>query len=297
MRDTTEPLVKFGNHFSLQAIFKAFWGRILTTWGIVVIENVLIATIPFLIGLSIDGLLAKRLDELLLMIAALVLLVLIAVGRRVYDTRAYGTIRVHLGLAVDKKNAHEDVSSRNARLDMSRELVDFLEQDVPELLTALIQVVVSFAVLAYFHLYLGLSSIAILLAMVIFYSFFHKRFYRLNATLNSYRERQVTLLGQGDRFGIFRHLSLLRATEVSISDTEALVYGGIFLLQILYIAFNLYFGAGLPDLTAGRIFSIATYSWEYVEAALALPMALQGWSRLSEITARIQNQKSSEPKA
>jgi len=40
MRDTTEPLVKFGNHFSLQAIFKAFWGRILTTWGIVVIENV-----------------------------------------------------------------------------------------------------------------------------------------------------------------------------------------------------------------------------------------------------------------
>ena len=59
------------------------------------------------------------------------------------------------------------------------------------------------------------------------------------------------------------------------------------MLQIAFIVHNLYVGAQLPGVTAGTIFSIATYSWEYVEAALLLPIALQDWSRLSEITSRL----------
>lgn len=271
----------------LALLIRIFRGRIAITWGIVLIENLLIALIPLFIGLSIDGLLAGRLDELITMTAILVVLGAIAVARRCYDTRVYGTIRLRLGLAVDDRNPAISVSSRNARLDMSRELVDFLKEEAPALITALIQVIVSFAVLAYFDFRLGMSSFLVIIAMIALYSCFHRRFYRFNARLNEQTEHQVDVLAMANRLGVFRHLRALRRSEVAISDTEAVVYGGIFLLQIAFIVHNLYIGAQLPDITAGKIFSIVTYSWEYVEAALLLPMALQSWSRLSEITARI----------
>ncbi|MES0882691.1 ABC transporter six-transmembrane domain-containing protein [Roseibium sp. SCP14] len=271
----------------LPYILRTFRQRIALTWGIVLVENTLIAFIPLLIGMTIDGLLAGRVSELLWMVGILASLGLVAVGRRVYDTRAYGTIRLHLGSELQRRTSDLPVSKRSARIDMSRELVDFLEHDTPELITAIIQIVVSFGVLIYFDIRLGISSAIVVLGMILVYACFHSRFYTFNARLNEQREQQVDLLSAGKRLGVFRHLRALRRHEVAISDTEAVLYGGIFLLQIGFIAFNLFQGAGIEGVTAGQIFSIASYSWEYVEAALLLPIALQSWSRLSEITTRI----------
>lgn len=271
----------------LPSILRTFRNRIALTWGIVLIENVLIALIPLLIGMTIDGLLDGRLTELAWMMAILAGLAVIAVVRRLYDTRTYGTIRLHLGSELQQRTSALEVSKRSARIDMSRELVDFLEQDAPELITAIIQIAVSFAILMYFDIRLGISAAIVVIGMLAVYACFHNRFYRFNASLNEQKERQVDLLAAGNRLGVFRHLRALRRHEVSISDTEAFVYGGIFLLQIAFIAFNLFQGAGIAGVTAGQIFSIASYSWEYVEAALMLPVALQSWSRLSEITTRI----------
>ncbi len=280
---TINPEIRIG----FGAIFGAFRRRIVKTWGIVLVENVLLALIPLLIGLSIDGLLAGRLDELAMLGGVLVVLGIISVARRIYDTRVYSTIRLHLGFSLHHRNADMRVSAHNARLGMSRELVDFLEKDVPELITAMVQVLISLTVLTIFDQRLGLSAAIVFVAMVAFYAFFHRTFYRYNASLNERHERQVDILDGGSKLGVFRHLRGLRGIEVSVSDTEAYLYGGMFLMQIAFVIFNLYIGAQLPAVTAGMIFSIATYSWEYVEAALRLPMALQSWSRLSEITKRI----------
>ena len=278
---------RFEGAFSVKNLIGAFWGRIAATWAIVALENTMIALIPFLIGLTIDGLMAGRYDELITMVIVLIVLGAVAVARRIYDTRAYGAIRVHLGAGVDRAHEDLDVSTRSTRLDLSRELVDFLEHEAPELLTAVIQIIVSLVVLWLFDWRLGASSITVVILMVMIYAAFHRRFFQLNARLNAAKERQVAVLELGRRLPIFEHLRRMQKAEVSLSDTEGIVYGGIFLAQIGYIAINLVLAAGLPELTAGRIFSIATYSWEYVEAALALPMALQSWSRLSEITARL----------
>lgn len=271
----------------LFTILKTFPGRIALTWGIVLIENVLIALIPLFIGLTIDGLLAGRVEELGWTVFTLVSLGVIAVARRVYDTRVFGTIRLHLGTELQRRLPNLDVSARSARLDMSREIVDFLEEDAPALITAVIQILVSLAILSSFDWKLGASSVVVVSAMVLFYACFHRRFYHGNSQLNAQRERQVDTLAAGKQLGVFRHLRALRNHEVRISDTEAIVYGGIFLLQVAFIATNLWFGAAISNVTAGQIFSIATYSWEYVEAALLLPIALQGWSRLSEIIRRL----------
>jgi len=271
----------------IRSVFGVYKGRMALTWLLVLIENALIALIPLLIGFSIDGLLQQEIEALYWLGGVLLLLGSVAVGRRFYDTRVYGAIRVALGICVHRQSVERASSTLTARIDMSRELIDFLEEDLPELMTSIIQVLISLAVLWIYDLYLGISSILIVVLMVGWYSLFHKRFYDLNGALNKQTEQQVFILNLGKGRGLFRHLTALRRHEISISDTEAIVYGGIFVLQILYILFNLYQGTALPDVSAGKIFSIVTYSWEYVEGALAIPVAFQSWSRLSEITHRL----------
>ena len=188
---------------------------------------------------------------------------------------------MELGNEVSNRHESLEVSSRNARLDMSRELVDFLEEQVPEVLTGIIQIIVSLIVLAMFHLYLSVSAFLVTLAMIVLYSFFHGRFYQLNASLNGQMERQVGLLHTGNT-----------AKEVKISDSEAILYGVIFLMVIVFILYNLWFGTSLPDITTGTIYSIISYSWSYVEAAIILPFTLQSLTRLHEITERINSNPS-----
>ncbi len=279
--------MRLSDEFGLKHIMRAFRWRIGVTWTLVLLETALLALVPLLIGLAIDGLFAGRMDELLLMTGVLVALVVAGVTRRIYDTRAYGSIRVELGSALDRRFPDMPVSSKTARLDMSRELVDFLEEEVPLLLTAIIQIATSLVILSLFHQYLALSALAVTVGMMALYSLFHRRFYRLNAAFNEQTEQQVRTLEKGGARNLFRHLRALRDHEVRLSDTEAVVYGMIFLLQIGFIVFNLWFATQIPGVTVGTIFSIVAYSWEYVEAAIMLPAALQSWSRLDEITRRL----------
>jgi hypothetical protein len=53
------------------------------------------------------------------------------------------------------------------------------------------------------------------------------------------------------------------------------------------LAFNLWFAATQSGATAGQIFSVVTYSFEFVQSVVVLPMVLQSLARLSEITERI----------
>ncbi len=82
-------------------------------------------------------------------------------------------------------------------------------------------------------------------------------------------------------------MRLLRHWEVRLSDTEALVYGLIYAVLMALVLANLAFTALVMVASAGAIFAIVTYAWEFMDAAFNLPEALQQWSRLSEIIERI----------
>ncbi|WP_082826909.1 ABC transporter six-transmembrane domain-containing protein [Pseudovibrio sp. Ad26] len=284
-----EGIMRLEGHLGLSTLVKTFPYRICLTWAGVLAENFLMALIPLLIGFAIDGLLQGAFDHVIVMGGVLVGLTVIAVARRIYDTRAYGTIRLHLGAELDQRHQTKPVSKRAARLNMSRELVDYLEEEVPEVLSAVIQIIVALVVLAGFHLWLSTSAFTVVVLMLLTYSAFNSRFYLLNSALNAETENQVHVLERGSRRGVWRHLRALRMHEVRLSDTEAIVYGVIFLFQIAFIVSNLILAAGLPDMSTGMIFSIVAYSWEFVEAAIMLPMTMQSLTRLNEITARINN--------
>ena len=170
---------------------------------------------------------------------------------------------------------------------MGRELVDFLEKEAPESMTALIQVIVSVGVLLAFHNTLALSAGGATLITLVIYGLFARQFFKLNGSLNSQSQEQVGALESRGISRIATHFMGLRKQEVRLSDTESIVYGLIFLVLLTMLAFNRWFAATQSNASPGEIFSIVTYSYEFVQSAVALPIALQALTRLKGITARI----------
>jgi hypothetical protein len=272
------------------ALLRAFRWRITLTWLLILCETALTALVPLFIGFAIDGLLANDTEALFQLIAVLAVLIVVSVIRRTYDTRVFGTVRVEMGKAQAARAANLPISTLNARLGMGRELADFLEADLPLAMTSFVQLIISLIVLYIFDPMLALAGASSVAIMLVIYSLSHARFYRLNGQLNQQTEQQVGILETRKPQRLMTHLTRLRGIEVRISDTESIIYGGIFVVLLGFVVFNLWYATANLSITSGTIFSIVTYSWELVDAALAFPMALQGWSRLSEIMQRI-NQK------
>lgn len=272
------------------ALLRSFRWRIPLTWLLILCETALTALVPLFIGFAIDGLLASDTEALFQLIAVLTVLILVSVIRRAYDTRVFGTVRVEMGKAQAARAANLPISTLNARLGMGRELADFLEADLPLAMTSFVQLIISLIVLYIFDPMLALAGASSVAIMLVIYSLSHARFYRLNGQLNQQTEQQVGILETSKPQRLMTHLTRLRGIEVRISDTESIIYGGIFVVLLGFVVFNLWYATANLSITSGTIFSIVTYSWELVDAALAFPMALQGWSRLSEIMQRI-NQK------
>ena len=272
---------------TVASLLRTFLGPMSLTWALTLCETALMALVPLFIGFAIDDLLDGGTTGLLQLTAVLTGLTAIAVLRRRYDTRAYGRIRVEVGKAQVDRSAEVPVSVLNARLGMGRELVAFLEQEVPTTLESSVGLAVSLVVFYAFDPILSCAALGAAALSVGIYGLFHKRFYRLNAGHNQQMERQVRILAARPSDAVLPHLNRLRRFEIELSDTEAAVHGTIFLVLLGFVVFNIWFAASNLAITAGTIFSIVSYSWGFVEAALVLPFTLQGWSRLSEIMARI----------
>ena len=282
-----EPSLLIGDRLSIRTLLRVFQFKIVVTWTLTILETAVLALFPLLIGRSIDGLLGDEYTAFYQFIGAMAVLTVVATGRRVYDTRAYGSMRVALGRAQAQRAGEEAVSVTNARVLMGRELVDFLEKEAPLSITGLIQIFVAIAVLFSFHGLLALAAGAAAVAMLGIYSLSARRFFNLNSDLNEQTEAQVTTLESRDLSRVTAHLTNLRRHEVRLSDTESVVYALIFVALLTMLGFNLWFAATQTDATPGEIFSIVTYSYEFIQMSVILPMALQNLTRLAEITERI----------
>jgi len=276
-----------GDLLSVRTLLRMFRGSIGVTWLLTLCETTMTALAPLFIGFAIDGLLENDLSALLNLAGLLGALILVGVIRRIFDTRAYGTIRVELGKEQAARAGNGSVSTTNARLGMGRELVDFLEEQIPQLFGSFVQLGAALIILWSFHPMLFVSALTTGILTLLIYAAVHRRFFLLNGDLNGQMERQVGILSSSSSRMLFLHLLKLRKAEVRISDTEACVYGVMFSVLFGFILFNLWFAAQNIDMTVGRLFSLVSYSWEFVESALVLPATLQSWSRLSEITRRI----------
>ena len=86
---------------SLSSLARVFWRPISLTWILTLLETALLVALPLLIGRAIDGLLSSDSTPFLFLLGIMAALLFVAVGRRIYDTRVYGTIGFELGTELE----------------------------------------------------------------------------------------------------------------------------------------------------------------------------------------------------
>ena len=273
-----------------RAVFHAERWPIAATYAVTLLENLFALAYPFTIGLAIDGLLA---GHGLVALAPLVLVwglhIVVGAARQVYDTRVfariYGTLAA--GTVVRQRAAGYGMAEIAARAVMTRELVDFFEREVPTMATAVIGLVGSVAMLAFYDTLTGLIVAALLVPVFLVYRLFGRRAQALNRDLNDETEREVNLIVAGRLGPLASHFRRRGRLRVRLSNAEAASWSLVELFSITAVVLMLLRSTSLPGIGAGELYAMLAYVWRVLECLDQVPMLVQRLGRLVDIRRRL----------
>ncbi len=137
------------------------------TLALLLVENLLLLSIPLVLGWVIDALLVEFYHSLLGLVIIFVALTVIGVARRFYDTRVYTGIYRQLSRQTAQSlwQKGESVSVADSRLEMVAEFTQFLERELAGISTAIFGFFGTLIILALFDWRLTLvATVAMLLS-------------------------------------------------------------------------------------------------------------------------------------
>ena len=277
--------VKRNGRPTLSGIWQTYRLKISGTLSLLMVERMLGVAVPFVMGLAINDLIEGHMRGVWLFVALEVSALLVGTLRRLYDTRVYAGIYTDIADRTAQR-LDIDVSRRAARLGLARELVDFFEWELPELVAALVGIVGAFAMLLYMLPAIGGMSIIVATIVFTIFVISRGRMFNLNKLLNNELERQVSMLEKEKDFTRRRHLSRLARWRIHLSDLEATNFAiaELFLSALIIGAIVITVSAGL---SVGEVFAVMTYLIGLAQNLVILPWTYQQSIRAGEIGGRI----------
>ena len=275
--------------FWLRQLFQRFQGKILLTFGLLFVENALNVVQPFIFGLAINDLLAQSMRGALWIVVLYICKLLVAFGRRLYDTRAYAEIYSAVATETIQQQMarHAPLSAIAARSNLLKELIDFFELDLTEGFTAFISVMGAILMLLILNgpLFVGCLVVTVLIYLIFQRS--ERRTFRLNRDLNNELEKHVDWVSLAAMVDIRQHFGRLNRYRVKLSDLEARNFGLSELLLFVLIMVALFVAASGDRPSPGSIFAVLSYVFEFAEGIYVLPLIFQQLIRINEISQRL----------
>jgi len=178
-------------------------------------------------------------------------------------------------------------STRTARLGMLREIVEFFENSLPELINSGLGLVGTMLIVAALNFPVFLACLATAAATVVLYALTGRLTTRYNQGLNDEHERQVDAVDSGDPGRLGRHLRAMMRWNIRLSDLEAANFGTNWVFMIALLVFAV--SAAVRDTAEyGAVFAVVMYVFQFMEAMMMLPFFYQEWLRLREISGRLE---------
>ena len=274
---------------SLSGIFLRFKWRISFTLSLVVAETLLELLYPLLIGWAINDLLADSYRGIWMLLGLGIGHVLIGSTRRFYDTRLYARIyRKITPEMVDGARAKgQPVSSICARSNLLTEFVEFFENSMPEVISALIGMIGVLSILAALNMHVFLACLGLLGLMALIYLLTGTLNYRLNSGYNAELEQQVACIEQNNAALLNDHYKRLMGWNIKLSDLETGNYFFIWIGVLALLVFAPVAAVSGGSNNYGLLFSLLIYVFDYIGKVATLPLYVQQLIRLREIADRI----------
>ena len=258
------------------------------TFCLILSEAVLAIFFPLFIGYAIDSAIhGSYAGAIQLGILGLVTL-LVGVSRRVFDSRFYARVYQNFGSGIISNMESHVSSKKSARLGMIRELIEFLENALPELVSNVIGLMGVIIILYTLSLKVFVGSILVTCVVFLIYIFSRKKTLEYNKKVNDELEYQVDIIDSNDKTKLHRHLKEVMRWNIKLSDLEAVNFSLSWFVIMTFFIISILVTTGDGDLKYGVLFALIMYVFQYIESIIHLPFFYQNWLRLKEILYRLE---------
>lgn len=274
---------------TIRGLLRAKRAAVATTYSLTLVENVCTLAYPALTGRAVDDLVKRDYHGLVALVAVWLVHLVIAFFRQRFDTRVfmglYAQIAAHI-VGVHQEQGH-GTSKVSARVEMVRDVVGFFEKEVPAMFRNVLAVVGSLAMLFVYDVDAGFIALVVLLPMGLVNAWYWRVAVRLNLGINNQIEREVDDIASGRLSRVRRHFWLLRRWRVKLSDTEAWTWAVTELATIAALILILVDFTQSPSFTAGAIYAVLAYVYDYLEGLNQVPSLVNNLARLQDVRARL----------
>ncbi|MEG9530631.1 ABC transporter six-transmembrane domain-containing protein [Mannheimia indoligenes] len=273
---------------TLKNIAKIHRSKLLATFSLVVLENVLILLYPLVGSFAVNAVLAGNVFNAL--VYALVVLIIWVVGsaRRAVDTRAFVRIYADLAIkAIINEKQKGTTSSATAHASLARQFVAFFEEHLPILITASFSIVGSVVMLLIIEFWSGVIALTILILFLLILPSYTRKNDRLYFKLNNRLENEVHTIERIRNAELVKHYDLLSKIRIAISNREAVSF------LVIGVVLSILFGVTLAILAnkkveAGHIYAVITYMWSFAMSLDDMPRLVEKFSELKDIGNRVE---------
>ena len=262
--------------------------RLLGTFSLVGLENLVMLVYPVFGGWAINAVIAGKVWQALLYALVVLLMWLVGAARRITDTRTFTRIYTEIAVPIVLEQRRQvPHSAVTARVALSREFVSFFEEHQPIAATSVVSIFGACIMLLVLEFWVGVLAMCILTLFLWllprFASISENLYFRLNNSL----ERDNYFIRKGDERQLYRHYGLVARLRVLISNREAFGY------LCVGVAMSILFGFAFVMMTlkgygsAGHIYSVSTYLWMFAMSLDDVPRLVEQYSNLKDIGQRI----------
>lgn len=242
--------------------------------------------IPFLLGKSIDGLMSGTWYWLVLLGVSYFLSAFFNYKRMVYDTKVYTRIYNSIVFRF-LQQPHHDTSTKIARTDMAHDVVNVLEGYVHYYIATIVTIVGSIGFIFSENWQVGLlvsiAFVMILAAVRILYS----KIRQVIQLKNTHYERKGKAIHDGydNSVSFFKRRRQLEIFESTLQGKNwflIMMIKNIFLLTSIIVLV-----LTTQHVTIGSVVTVYSYVNNFLIALMSVPVAVEMYSRLSDILKRI----------
>jgi len=241
---------------------------------------------PFLLGKSIDGLIDGSWFWVIFLGMSYFLSNFFNYKRMVYDTKVYTKIYNSIVFRFLKKKNH-DTSTKIARTDMAHEIVHVLEGYVHYYIATIVTILGSIGFIYSENWQVGLlvtAAFALILGAV---SILYKKINQVIKVRNNHFEKKSDAIQEGfiSSVSFFNRRRKLEIYESTLQGKNWFLIG--FIKNLFLLLSVILLVKTTDNITIGSVVTVYSYVNNFLISLLSVPVAVEMYSRLSDILKRI----------
>jgi hypothetical protein len=277
---------------SLQSIFRRYRRRIVLTYTLFILENLVRLAQPLAMGLAVSDLLQSSTRGMWVFIAQCAIQMVIGTCRNLYDTRTFSTITADLAgdLVLQQRGAQVETSRVAARSSLSREFAAFFERELPIVISTGFSLVGSLVMLVWFDVFWGVVCVGLSVSYALFARVLGWKSAVLNSQIHDLNEQEVNVVERHDEPEVRRHFSTIRNLQVKLSDWCGFSLGLTDLSLVLFLSIALLRWETLAAMSAGDLVAMIRYAVLFMMTLTNVPLLVQAIVRLRDIGRRLRSE-------